>query len=52
MHAIAGKAAALGEGLQPRLQGLCQTVVENAKTLAATLVEGGSTSSPAAPTRT
>ncbi len=41
MHAIAGKAAALGECLQPDFRAYAETVVENARTLAATLVEGG-----------
>ena len=41
MHAIAGKAAALGECLQPAFKTYTRTVVENARALAATLVEGG-----------
>ena len=41
MHAIAGKAAALGECLQPEFKAYAVTVVENARTLAATLIEGG-----------
>ena len=41
MHAIAGKAAALGECLQPEFKAYTRTVVENARTLAATLIEGG-----------
>ncbi|MDJ0971523.1 MAG: serine hydroxymethyltransferase [Kiloniellales bacterium] len=41
MHAIAGKAAALRECLQPAFKAYARTVVENAQTLAATLIEGG-----------
>ena len=41
IHAIAGKAAALGECLQPAFKTYTRTVVENARALAATLVEGG-----------
>lgn len=41
IHAIAGKAAALGECLQPAFKTYARTVVENARALAATLVEGG-----------
>ncbi|MDJ0942858.1 MAG: serine hydroxymethyltransferase [Kiloniellales bacterium] len=41
MHAIAGKAAALGECLQPEFKAYARRVVENARALAATLVEGG-----------
>ena len=41
MHAIAGKAAGLGEALRPEFKTYIAQVVENAKTLAATLVECG-----------
>ena len=41
MHAIAGKAVALGEALQPGFKVYCQAVVENARTLAQTLLDGG-----------
>ncbi len=41
MHAIAGKAAALGECLRPEFKAYARTVVENARTLAATLIEVG-----------
>ena len=41
MHAIASKAAAFGEALKPSFKVYAQTVVDNAKTLAATLVEQG-----------
>jgi glycine hydroxymethyltransferase len=41
MHMIAGKAAAFGEALKPSFKVYAQSVVDNAKTLAETLVEGG-----------
>jgi glycine hydroxymethyltransferase len=41
MHIIAAKAAAFGEALRPEFRAYSAAVVENAKTLAATLVEGG-----------
>jgi len=41
MHAIASKAVALGEALKPEYKGYCRTVVENARTLAAVLIENG-----------
>ena len=41
MHVIAGKAAAFGECLKPEFKAYSRAVVENAQTLAATLVEGG-----------
>ncbi|HVJ32171.1 MAG TPA: serine hydroxymethyltransferase [Terriglobia bacterium] len=41
MHVIAAKAVAFGEALQPEFKTYTQTVVENAKVLAQTLVEGG-----------
>ncbi len=41
MHAIAGKAAALRECPRPAFKAYARTVVENAQTLAATLIEGG-----------
>ena len=41
MHVIAAKAVALGEALKPSFKVYAQTVVENAKTLAAVLMEGG-----------
>src|SRR5205807_8622392 len=41
MHVIAAKAVALGEALQPSFARYARTVVENAQTLAATLVEAG-----------
>ena len=41
MHVIAAKAVALGEALQPEFAGYARAVVENAQTLAATLVESG-----------
>jgi glycine hydroxymethyltransferase len=40
-HVIAGKAAAFGEALKPSFKAYAQTVVDNAKTLAAVLVENG-----------
>ncbi|HYM74064.1 MAG TPA: serine hydroxymethyltransferase [Stellaceae bacterium] len=41
MHAVAAKAVALGEALQPSFRVYAQAVAENAKVLAATLVEQG-----------
>ena len=41
MHAIAAKAVALGEALQPEFKAYARTVVENAHTLAQTLLENG-----------
>ncbi|WP_068315967.1 serine hydroxymethyltransferase [Polycladidibacter hongkongensis] len=41
MHVIAAKAVAFGEALRPEFKTYAQTVVENAKVLAQTLVEGG-----------
>ena len=41
MHVIAAKAVAFGEALQPSFKTYAQRVVDNANTLAATLVEGG-----------
>jgi glycine hydroxymethyltransferase len=41
MHVIAAKAVAFGEALQPEFRAYAARVVENAKTLAATLVEHG-----------
>ena len=41
MHAIAGKAVAFGEALQPEFRVYSERVVENARVLAETLVEGG-----------
>ena len=41
MHVIAAKAAAFGEALKPSFKLYAQTVVENAKTLAAVLMENG-----------
>jgi glycine hydroxymethyltransferase len=41
MHVIAAKAVAFGEALQPEFKDYISTVVENAKVLAQTLVEGG-----------
>jgi glycine hydroxymethyltransferase len=41
MHVIAAKAVALHEALQPVFKTYANAVVKNAKTLAATLVEGG-----------
>lgn len=41
MHVIAAKAAAFGEALRPEFKVYSAAVVENARTLAATLVEGG-----------
>ena len=41
MHAIAGKAAAFGEALRPEFKIYAQQVVENARVLAASLLETG-----------
>ena len=41
MHAIAAKAAAFGEALKPSFKSYSRTVVENARTLAAVLIENG-----------
>ncbi len=41
MHAIAGKAVALGEALQPEFKAYTRAVVDNAKILAQTLLENG-----------
>jgi glycine hydroxymethyltransferase len=41
MHAIAGKAVALGEALQPEFEEYARNIVANCKVLAAGLVEGG-----------
>lgn len=41
MHIIAAKAVAFGEALQPEFKTYTQRVVENARALAATLVDGG-----------
>jgi glycine hydroxymethyltransferase len=41
MHIIAAKAAAFGEALRPEFRTYAQAVMDNAKTLAATLVKGG-----------
>lgn len=41
MHVIAGKAVAFGEALRPEFKTYIQSVAENAKVLAQTLVEGG-----------
>jgi glycine hydroxymethyltransferase len=41
MHVIAAKAVAFGEALQPEFKVYAKQVVENAKALAATLIEGG-----------
>ena len=41
MHVIAAKAVAFGEALTPEFKTYSQAVADNAKTLAATLVEGG-----------
>jgi glycine hydroxymethyltransferase len=41
MHAVAAKAVALGEALQPSFRAYAAAVAENAKVLAATLVEQG-----------
>ncbi|WP_420798262.1 serine hydroxymethyltransferase [Parvularcula bermudensis] len=41
MHVIAAKAVAFGEALQPSFKGYIQSVIDNAKAITATLVEGG-----------
>lgn len=41
MHVIAAKAVAFGEALQPSFKGYIQSVLDNASTLAATMVERG-----------
>ena len=41
MHVIAAKAVAFGEALRPDFRAYAQAVVDNARALAATLVEGG-----------
>ena len=41
MHVIAAKAVAFGEALQPAFRSYAGSIVENARTLAATLAEGG-----------
>ncbi|PCJ76847.1 MAG: serine hydroxymethyltransferase [Rhodobacteraceae bacterium] len=41
MHVIAAKAVAFGEALRPEFKTYQQQVIANAKTLAATLIEGG-----------
>jgi glycine hydroxymethyltransferase len=41
MHVIAAKAVAFGEALQPEFKVYAQQVVDNAKALAQTLIEGG-----------
>jgi glycine hydroxymethyltransferase len=41
MHVIAAKAVSFGEALRPEFRGYAKLVVENARTLAQTLVEGG-----------
>ncbi len=41
MHAIAGKAVALGEALEPSFKVYTQAVVDNARTLARTLLDNG-----------
>jgi glycine hydroxymethyltransferase len=41
MHAIAGKAVALGEALQPEFEDYARKIVENCKALAEGLVDGG-----------
>jgi glycine hydroxymethyltransferase len=41
MHVIAAKAVALHEALQPAFKSYASAVVKNARTLAATLIEGG-----------
>ena len=41
MHMIAGKAAAFGEALKPSFKVYAQSIVDNAKILSDTLVEGG-----------
>ena len=41
MHAIAGKAVAFGEALQPQFKDYAQRIVDNAKAMAEGLMEGG-----------
>jgi glycine hydroxymethyltransferase len=41
MHAIAGKAVALGEALQPEFEEYARKIVENCRVLAERLLEGG-----------
>ncbi len=41
MHVIAGKAAAFGEALRPSFKAYSQTVVDNARALAAVLMDNG-----------
>ncbi len=41
MHVIAAKAVALGEALRPEFASYAAAVVDNAKTLAATIADGG-----------
>jgi glycine hydroxymethyltransferase len=41
MHTIAGKAVCFGEALKPEFKDYARSIVENAKTLAQTLVSGG-----------
>ena len=41
MHVIAGKAVAFGEALRPEFKTYARSVVENARMLASTLVDGG-----------
>jgi glycine hydroxymethyltransferase len=41
MHAIAGKAVAFGEALQPEFKSYAQRIVDNAKAMAEGLMEGG-----------
>ncbi|MBX3507498.1 serine hydroxymethyltransferase [Parvibaculum sp.] len=41
MHVIAAKAVAFGEALRPEFKAYAQSVVDNARTLASTLVDGG-----------
>jgi len=41
MHAIAGKAVALGEALRPEFKDYAHSIVENAKAMAEGLLEGG-----------
>src|SRR3546814_464721 len=41
MHVIAAKAVAFGEALRPEFQHYARTIVDNAKTLASVLMEGG-----------
>ena len=41
MHVIAGKAVAFGEALRPEWKTYCKNVIDNAKVLAKTLMDGG-----------